>query len=230
MRRPVLMAAGLVAATVAIPGAVRLYMVSGPEADLTITGKPVEAQAAVPSNKPETVPAKPEETGPSPKEESKIVVHVAGAVKKSGVYRLPPGSRCDDAVKAAGGSTKDAYLDGINLAAKVEDGQQLYVPSKKERMAGGVAASSPSGVKSDGTPGRAAGPAKFSRPGEGTVNLNTASAEELQRLPGVGPATAERIVTHRKENGGFGQIEDLMDVPRIGDKTFERLRPFIRVK
>ena len=144
------------------------------------------------------------------------------------MYKLPVGARCDDAVKAAGGATKEALLDGINLAARVEDGQQLYVPSKRESAA--LSGTAPSTGRSTAPKGGPDAPQKFVKPGDGTVNLNTASVDQLQRLPGVGPATAERIIAHRKDNGGFRQIEDLMDVPRIGEKTFERLRPFLRVK
>jgi competence protein ComEA len=173
-----------------------------------------------------------------------VVVHVAGAVHKPGVYHLPPEARGEDALKAAGGPTGDANTDAINLAAHIEDGSQLYVPTRKEQPAGGAspeADSAPAAAppvktraKSTASAGavRKVGPRgsksnKLTDPSQGKVDLNSASAEALQRLPGVGPAMAERLLEFRKENHGFHSVEDLLQVSGIGEKKFEKLRPFV---
>ncbi len=181
-----------------------------------------------------------------------FVVHVAGAVKRPGVYHLSPKARNDDAVKAAGGATSAANLDAINLAAKVEDGEQLYSPTKHEPTSGGATTDTHSpallvkpptmntsaqlGSKTGkpfaktskkGAPGGKA--AKLTDPSQGKVNLNTAGIEELERLPGIGPAMAERVIEWRKENGGFKNAEDLMQVSGIGEKKFAKMQPFLLV-
>ncbi len=162
-----------------------------------------------------------------------VTVHVAGAVRKPGVYRLPPSARVDDALKAAGGATEKANTDAINLAAKLEDGQQLYVPSKEEQPTGGAQESGP--VNAPVTPPNmnrksASSSGKLTTPGQGTININTASLEELQRLPGVGPSTAAKIIAFRSETGGFTAPEQLMDVSGIGEKKFAKMKPFVRVR
>ena len=175
------------------------------------------------------------------------VVHVAGAVKHPGLYHLKTSARNDDAVKAAGGATSGANLNAINLAARLQDGEQLYIPTKEEQASGGasdgVAPTSPvtgkSGVLKTLTPGKkpvaksskkGGGKAgKLTDPAQGKVNLNTASLEDLQKLPGIGPAMAERVIEWRKENGGFQNAEDLMNVSGIGEKKFAKMQPFIVV-
>jgi len=142
------------------------------------------------------------------------VVHVAGAVRRTGVYRLPDGSRVQDAVRRAGGATPDANLDGINLAAKVADGQQIVVPAETPVAPTGGAA--PAGGSAGETP-----PA-------GPVGLNAATLEQLQTLDGVGPATAEKIVAWRTEHGGFRSVDDLGQVPGIGPKRLAALREHVQ--
>lgn len=168
------------------------------------------------------------------------VVHVAGAVRKPGVYRLAADARVEEAVKAAGGAREDANLDAINLAARLEDGSQIYVPNRKEQPTGGAPEaatyfrisghSQTTSVQKTFGPYSSSRPAKLTVPGQGTVNINTANAEELQRLPGVGPATAARILEYRKEIGSFSSPEQLMDVSGIGEKKFEKMQPFVRTK
>lgn len=189
-----------------------------------------------------TLPAAAMPNGLTETPPSEIVVHVAGAVHKPGVYHLKPGARNDDAITAAGGALTTANTDAVNLAAHIEDGAQLYLPTHAEQAEGGAATSPQnaatksvshsSGVKSSGHSRGSAGnkPAKLMSASQGQVNLNTAGAEELQRLPGIGPSMAERIITYRKENGGFKNAEDLMQVSGIGEKRFEKMRPLVRLK
>lgn len=152
-----------------------------------------------------------------------ILVHVAGRVARPGVHRLVAEARVADAVTAAG-PLPDACLDALNLAARAVDGQKVYVPSRAEVVrTGGVRAweGSGAGVAAiAGLPEGATAPA---------VDLNTATAEELERLPGIGEKTAARIVAYRQARGGFRSLEDLLDVPGIGERKLAQLRPYVRV-
>lgn len=156
---------------------------------------------------------------PEPSEPETLVVHVDGAVAAPGVYELPAGSRADDAVRAAGGLAEGADTSALNLAAPVSDGEKVHVPREGEDA---PAATSPtsSGEAAGAATGAAAQP---------LVNINTASAEELDVLPGVGPATAVAIVEDREANGPFSSPEDLMRVSGIGEKKYARLEAMICV-
>jgi competence protein ComEA len=132
------------------------------------------------------------------------------------VYRLPAGARVIDAVAAAGGAAAGARLDAINLATPLRDGDRLYVPLAREVPAVVPGVSSSSG---EGASGGAQGP----------VNLNTATLEQLQTLPGVGPATAAAIVSHRERNGPFASVEALGDVHGIGPAKLDVLRPLVSI-
>jgi competence protein ComEA len=141
-----------------------------------------------------------------------VTVHVVGAVRHPGLYRLPDGSRIDDAVRRAGGAKPKAELALVNLAAPVADGQQVVVPT-------GSAGSSSGGVGAAplGTPGP---------PGQ-PVHLNSATLEELDTLPGVGPVTAQKILDYRTANGAFRSVDELDAVPGIGPTRLEELRPLV---
>jgi competence protein ComEA len=141
----------------------------------------------------------------------RVVVHVAGAVRDPGVYKLPADARVDDAVARAGGATRRADLGGLNLAAKVEDGRQVLVPERPGR-GGGASAASPASPGADA--------AAEGQP----LNLNTATLEQLDTLSGIGPTTAQKILDFREERGGFGSIEELGEIPGIGDKRLASLR------
>jgi competence protein ComEA len=143
-----------------------------------------------------------------------VVVHVAGAVRDAGVYRLRAGARVDDALARAGGATPRADLSQVNLAAKVEDGRQVLVP---RRMPAAAAVPAPGGAAA--APGQPAVP----------LNLNTATLEQLDTLPGVGPATAQKILDYREQHGGFGSADELGEVPGIGDVRLAALRDLVRV-
>ena len=133
---------------------------------------------------------------------------------------LPEGSRVDDAIKAAGGLTDKADLTDINRAAFVEDGEKIYIPALIE-----MDESSSDVDHSDIVSGNGLS-AQYS---DGKVNINTADSEELQKLTGVGPVTAQKIIDYRKENGRFAAIEDIKNVTGIGDKTFEKFKDDIKV-
>ena len=127
-----------------------------------------------------------------------VVVHVAGAVRRPGVYRLPAGARVIDAVKRAGGLRAGAQQDSINLAARLADGQQVVVPM---RGAAGAAV-----------------------PGEGPISLGTATADQLDEIEGIGPVTAQDIVKFRDQRGGLSSVEQLDQISGIGPATMEALR------
>ena len=135
-----------------------------------------------------------------------LVVHVVGAVRRPGLYRFPEGSRVADAVRRAGGATRHADLSQINLAAPMADGLQVVVPRRQPRGA--------------------AAPAGSEAPA-GPVHLNTATLEQLDALPGVGPVTAQKILDYRTQNGGFASVDDLDAVSGIGPARLDSLRDLV---
>jgi competence protein ComEA len=140
----------------------------------------------------------------------RLVVHVAGAVRRPGVYRLAASARVADAVERAGGARRRADLGGLNLAAKLEDGRQVLVPERVPSTGGGAA-------------GPAVGAASTPAPGQ-PLNLNTATLEQLDTLSGIGPLTAQKILEFRDEQGGFGSLEELGEIPGIGEQRLATLR------
>ncbi|NPD30322.1 ComEA family DNA-binding protein [Eggerthellaceae bacterium zg-1084] len=148
--------------------------------------------------------------GASSNKRARIWVHVSGAVRNPGVYELPAGSRVHRALEAAGGFSEEAASCGVNLARVLTDGEQVHVPGADDP---------PLTPEAGGPTGLAAG-------GQAApVNVNTASEEALQQLPGVGPALAKRIVEYRRQHGPFARIEDLRGVSGVGDKVLARMRP-----
>jgi competence protein ComEA len=138
-----------------------------------------------------------------------LVIDVAGAVRHAGLYRLRSGSRIDDAIAAAGGPTAKAQLDSVNLAAPVADGEQIVVPG---RGAAGVAAASP--------------PAAGSSP-SAPLDLNSATLEQLEGLPGIGPVTAQKILDYRQAHGAFHAVAELEGVPGIGPAHMAQLKGLV---
>lgn len=169
---------------------------------------------------------------------NKVCVHVTGHVKNPGVYELEPGSRVKDAIESAGGALPNADLESINLAQKLSDGEQIYIAPKgqipppvtstvrgSEEMQTSAMATSTADSKRSST----SAPEKLTYPGQDTVNINTAGLQELQRLPGVGPATAQKIIDYRTENGRFDSVDELEEVSGIGPAKLEKMRPFVRL-
>ncbi len=138
---------------------------------------------------------------------SRLFVHVVGAVRRPGLYRLPEGSRVADAVTRAGGATRKAQLELVNLAARIADGEQVVVPRRGAAAAvggaGGAAATT------------------------GPVHLNTATLEQLDTLPGVGPVTAQKILDYRQKHGAFGSVDELDAIPGIGPARLEQVRDLV---
>jgi competence protein ComEA len=156
-----------------------------------------------------------------------VCVHVVGAVRHPGVYTLAARSRVDAAVAVAGGLMPSAAPSAINLAAPLQDGQQVVVPTEAEVRAGGVPpAAAGAGAT---TLGSAAG-GGAGAPLGAKVNLNSADATQLDALPGVGPSTAAKIVADRAANGPFGSVDDLGRVSGIGPKKLEELKPLVCVR
>jgi competence protein ComEA len=159
-----------------------------------------------------------------------ITVHVAGAVKNPGVYRLKYGSRINDGIVAAGGATSAANLDVINLATVLNEGEQIYVPKRGEKPH--VITNRPQ-VGGAGGAGGAGGVAGAGGAANSAVsqliNINLASVVELEQLPGVGPATAKAIVAYREKNGAFLKVEDLLKVRGIGPAKLSEILPRARV-
>ena len=148
-----------------------------------------------------------------------ITVHVVGAVVRPGVYSFPEGSRVQDAVTAAGGLLAEADPNLINLAAKLEDGQQLQIPAVGGSIPG-AGATSPAPFAVISTPGGTAVNADL-------VNINTATVDQLDTLPGIGPTTAQKIIDYRTQHGPFAKIEDIMNVSGIGPATFDNIKNLI---
>ena len=180
--------------------------------------------------------------------EATVRVHVAGAVNNPGVYTLPAQGRAVDAIAAASGAAADADLDRVNLAGALSDGVQIYVPHRGETAApaqiqpnGGTANSgqgnaangaAQNGASQGGTqpqPARTLTPAGSAQKGSTPVNINTATAEELQTLPRIGPAMAQRIIAWREAHGGFRSVDELDAVPGIGPSMLENLLPLVTV-
>lgn len=158
------------------------------------------ARAGAPAERPVAAQVEPLSVSSAPK----LVVHVVGAVRRPGLYRLPDRSRIADAVTRAGGPTRKADLSAVNLAAPVADGLQVVVPARAPPD------------KTGGEPAQS-GP-------QGPVHLNTATLEELDALPGVGPVTAQKILDYRQQHGAFASIDELDAIPGIGPARLEQLK------
>jgi competence protein ComEA len=213
--RPVVAVAGaLLAVGLLVAAGLAFLGASSPPAQLTLPR--AEAGGAPLDGAPETsAPATTPVT---------VTVHVAGQVRSPGVYALPSGGRVADAVVAAGGTAAEADVEQLNLAARVADGERVYVPRKGE-TAPAVVAAPPAGAGAGSGSGSGA---KVGAPA-GPVDLNTATAEQLEALPGVGPATSKAILAYRSSHGRFRSVTELLEVPGIGPAKLEALRPLVKV-
>jgi competence protein ComEA len=158
-----------------------------------------------------SAPEAPASAPPASSSGTLVIVQAAGAVVRPGLYRLAPGARVDDLIRAAGGLAPDADPDRVNLAALLADGEKIYVP----RVGEDVPADSSAGAGSS--------------PAPKLVDLNTASIADLDTLPGIGPATAQAIIDYRSQHGRFRSVDELLNVRGIGQSKLDELRPLVRV-
>ena len=154
------------------------------------------------------------------KESIHIIVHITGEVNHAGVFQLSEGARVADAIEAAGGATKEADLESINLAYILADGQKIYIPNKKDKENNEqktyITTESGDTISVENNSTQKGVNAK--------VNINTANQSELETLPGIGPSLASKIIEYREQNGKFNSIEELKNVKGIGDARFEDLK------
>ena len=159
-----------------------------------------------------------------------IVVHITGEVKKEGVIYLEKGARIIDAIKEAGGETKQADLSQVNLAYELKDGQKLYIPNKNEKISEYIIDESGQNMGESTRSGESElnnNEEKYNK--NIKVNINSATLEELDNLPGIGPALANRIIEYREENGKFKNIEDIQNVKGIGESKYKDIKEKIVV-
>ena len=151
--------------------------------------------------------------------EDKIKVYITGEVKNQGVIELDAGSRIADAIEKAGGQTEQANIQNVNLAYELEDGQKIYIPNNSEIQADNleIIDDSPDGIVDQESK-------------EQTININKADIIELQKLPGIGESLAAAIIKYREENGYFKNLEDLKQVPGIGESKYDSLKENIKIK
>ncbi|WP_329827151.1 ComEA family DNA-binding protein [Streptomyces sp. JV176] len=216
--------------------AVVLVVAAGLAAQHFWTGRPqsvrapdtVRADAAPPGDVPRGLPAPlrkaVEPEPPPPPETARIVVDVGGKVREPGVLRLPAGSRVADALRAAGGVEPGADLTGLNRARLLMDGEQVVVdaPAPPGGAPGGGPGTDGGGAVAGFGPG--AGPGPPAAP----ISLNTATPDQLDTLPGVGPVLARHIIDYRTQHGGFRSVDELREVNGIGDRKFADLQPLVR--
>lgn len=179
---------------------------------------PVNERAHAPAPDPMTDPVHTPEPSPGPPAtpgpDGRIVVDVSGKVRRPGIYPLPSGARVADALRAAGGVRPGVDITGLNRARVLLDGEQVVVGAPPGALASGA-----TGGAGTGSPG---GPAA------GPVSLNSATVEQLDTLPGVGPVLAQHILDYRTQHGGFRSVDELREVNGIGDRRFADLQPLVR--
>lgn len=156
-------------------------------------------------------PSSQEQSSKEPSPPKEVVVHISGRVRTPGIVKLPEGSRVSDSLQIAG-ILKDSDVDKINLAAVLNDGEKIYVPKVGEVAQSSVSSASSNPVQ-----------------GSSLININTAGLQELDQIPGIGPVTAQKIIDYRASSGSFKKLEDLTKVSGIGQKTFEKIKKYIKI-
>lgn len=202
---------------------------------LPVPAVPLAVSAQPPAPAPEKVALESQKVEVPVK--ARLWVHVEGAVRNPGVFSFDEGARVNDAIVAAGGALPDGVPGALNLAAPLTDGAKVYVFRADELKA----QSTPAAQEASFAPVQSASAAPAPKPAAGAstasaaskqpvlVNINTANATELQSVPGIGPVTAQAIITYRTQNGPFRQVDDLVAVKGIGAKTLEKMRPYVRI-
>lgn len=160
-------------------------------------------------------------------QEEIIVVHIAGEINKPGIVRIKEGARIADIIEKAEGLTQEADITNINLAYIVEDGQKIIIPNKQDKKE-----QDSEYIQTESGDTNLQDTLKQQEKGEklSMININKASQKELEQLPGIGPSTALKIIEYRKENGNFNSVEDIKNVPGIGDAKFDNIKDNISVK
>lgn len=169
-------------------------------------------------------------TEEEPVDTQEILVHVTGAVKREGIVRLKEGARIADAIEAAGGVTEKTNIGQVNLAYEVEDGQKIYIPSIDDKKEEGVEKIIEKEYVTSEPGDEVVLEEESNNNKNDKININTANLIELQEIPGVGEATAQKIISYREENGKFKNIEDIKNVKGIGDSKFEDMKKNICIK
>lgn len=169
-------------------------------------------------------------TEEEPVDTQEILVHVTGAVKREGIVRLKEGARIADAIEAAGGVTEKTNIGQVNLAYEVEDGQKIYIPSIDDKKEEGVEKIIEKEYVTSEPGDEVVLEEESNNNKNDKININTANLIELQEIPGVGEATAQKIISYREENGKFKNIEDIKNVKGIGDSKFEDMKENICIK
>lgn len=157
-------------------------------------------------------------------ETDKIIIHIAGEVKNPGIVKIKEGARIADVIEQAGGLTEQANIANINLAYIIEDGQKITIPSKEQYIQEYISSDSGEGIIEENTHTNTTSTKNT------IVNINKANKEELQTLQGIGESTAQKIIDYREQNGNFKQIEDIKNVPGIGESKFEAIKNNIKIK
>ena len=155
---------------------------------------------------------------------AKIAIHITGEVKKTGIIYLEKGARIADAIQKAGGATKNANLDSVNLAYVLEDGQKIHIPNKNEEIEQKAYIISNIGNNVVVEEGKSNSNKTNTKGENGKVNINSANQETLESLPGIGPSLAQRIIEYRESNGQFQKIEDIQNVKGIGDSKYSNIK------
>ena len=221
------------AAALLLLGSITGYLLVRGGRDIIVETQQEQMAPAAPAR--ETVPGTPA-ASPTAAEEPEIKVYVTGSVNSPGIVTLRKGQLIDDAIRLAGGAAADADLEGINLVYQLKENLMLHIKSKKEAASDGTSAAGEAGRGVDvvrdsgGAVVNGGGSGNGSRAASGgLININTATLEELDKLPGIGAATAGDIIAYRESNGPFKRIEDIMKVPRIKESRFANIKNFITV-
>ena len=159
--------------------------------------------------------------------EEKIVVHITGAVNKEGIIELEENARLADAIEKAGGTKENADIKNINLATILEDGMKVHIPTVEETQTNNENINVENNANSQINAGTKEVTSNTKT--QGKININTATEEELDTLPGIGPSTASKIIDYRKENGKFKSVEEIKEVSGIGDAKYEKIKKLITI-
>lgn len=221
------------AAALLVLGGITGYLLVRDDSDIIVETRDGTAAQKNAGGETEGTSAVPAVTAPVPAPEKEIKVYVTGCVNRPGIVSLTKGQLIDDAIRLAGGVTPEADVEGINLVYELRENLMLYVKAKGEKEAGGAEGASGEAGKGVKVVRDSAGAVINESGGggaqSGLININTAALADLDKLPGIGEATARDIIAYRESNGPFKTIQDIMKVPRIKESRFASIKDFITV-